>query len=278
VEPRQFYHKNYKEAIILKKIIAALILVVTGLLLVAAYSQAADITRQSISIETNPLKINLKNITTDLKDKQSSMASTSYMTGPAYQWGYYYNCISNNASFAATNDGGFVIAGDSGGAINLFKVDNNGNLMWIQKYSSSGRYTTNSVQQTTDNGYIMAGIHENGTTYEVFILKIDSLGLTNWYTTFPADNVTADVKQTLSGGYAVVGTVSNNVKLLVLDSAGNTLWSTLFRNYSAWETGRKVIVEKVNGYIDILTKGQNNPVTGSGYSALWDYHDYPHSC
>jgi hypothetical protein len=263
------------EGIALKKFILGFVLLVTCLVLVVAQSladgtisqslqtQPISITKQSLQVTTNDLNNNLKNV-------QMNMALSSSMPQPSWQWGYTYNA-GTNAAFTGTNDSGFAIA-DNVGGICLTKLDNNGNATWSCTYSSSGvTYTIYSVQQTSDNGYVMAGLGQTGTTYSAFILKVNSSGQINWYTTIPSQNSYVDVKQTLSGGYALLCSVNNSVKLLVLDSTGNSLWSNIFSNYSLWENGIKVIVEKSTGYIDILTQGQNIPAGGSSYYALYKY-------
>src|ERR1041385_1541888 len=62
-----------------------------------------------------------------------------------------------------TTDGGFIIAGSTVnfGAgwhdVYLIKTDANGDTLWTKTYGGSYDDYANSVQQTTDGGYIVAG-------------------------------------------------------------------------------------------------------------------------
>lgn len=83
-----------------------------------------------------------------------------------------------------TNDGGCIIvgksnsfsAGDFDGYI--VKTDANGDTLWTKIYGGLGEETINSVQQTADNGYIMAGFTDSEALgdFDMWLLKTDSLG------------------------------------------------------------------------------------------------------
>jgi hypothetical protein len=87
----------------------------------------------------------------------------------------------------ATNDGGcimtgrsnsFSASGDFDGYI--VKTDANGDTLWTKNYIGTGEDIIHSVQQTVDNGYIMAGATNSigAGDFDMLLLKTDATG--NW--------------------------------------------------------------------------------------------------
>jgi hypothetical protein len=83
-------------------------------------------------------------------------------------------------SVQQTNDGGYIIAGNtkSFGAgdydIYLIKTDGNGDSIWTKTYGGLNNDCGYSIQQTSDDGYIVAGYTESfgAGYYDVWLLKI----------------------------------------------------------------------------------------------------------
>ena len=139
-------------------------------------------------------------------------------------------------SVAPTTDGGYVVAGytHSYGAgysdVYLLKTDASGNLSWTKTFGGEGYDEGNSVQQTTDGGYIIAGHTTSfgAVNGDVYLIKTDDAGDTMWTRTFGGEGgeVGYSVQQTADGGYVIAGitgsfgAVVDDVYLIKTDSLG----------------------------------------------------------
>ncbi|HJN98616.1 MAG TPA: hypothetical protein QGF51_06530 [Candidatus Marinimicrobia bacterium] len=99
----------------------------------------------------------------------------------------------------------YVISGSNEQTF-LLKIDELGNEVWNRSYSEiNGSHWGNSVFQTIDGGYIIAGAQNT-------IIKTDSIGLLQWYYILPYSysHYVEDVIQTFAGDYIVVGGVGGD--------------------------------------------------------------------
>jgi hypothetical protein len=89
-----------------------------------------------------------------------------------------------------TNDGGCILVGKSNsftsGDFNAYVVKTNsaGDSLWTKNYGGSGIEGLNSVQQTSDEGYVMAGFTNTigAGDFDMLLLKTDSLGISDFNT------------------------------------------------------------------------------------------------
>jgi len=142
-------------------------------------------------------------------------------------------------------DGNFVITGvltnGSASSIDnfLLKIDPNGQTLWFRNYLEVGvAFYTAGVEQTLDNGYIMAGNDDADWPNSVRFQKVDADGNTQWVINHPfisgeTPNGMSDFAMTPDGGYFWLGYLSgydadsNYVywpTFTRLDAQGNYLW------------------------------------------------------
>jgi hypothetical protein len=117
-------------------------------------------------------------------------------------------------SVQQTTDGGYIVAGytesyGEGGDVYLIKTNASGDTLWTKTYGGDSSDYGNSVQQTSDRGYIIAGYTESyGAGYrDIYLIKTDSLGDTAYTKTYGGtdyDNGNS-IQQTTDGGYIVAG-------------------------------------------------------------------------
>jgi hypothetical protein len=167
-------------------------------------------------------------------------------------------------SVQQTSDEGYIVVGytEPYGANEYFayliKTDSLGDTLWTGRYGETlGNCIGWSVQQTTDDGYIIAGYAEvAGLWDDVYLVKTDSLGDTLWTKTYGGlywDDGYA-VQQTADGGYIVAGRTNSygaggyDVYLIKTDSLGDTLWTRAIGG-GIWDIGRSVQQTTDGGYI-----------------------------
>ena len=141
-------------------------------------------------------------------------------------------------SVIQTNDGGFLITGwgqtpNSGIKLILFKTDGNGNVLWNNYIGGEFSSCGNSIQQTSDGGFIITGyITSNEAPADLYLVKTNVNGDTLWTKRFSENGncYGNDVKQTNDDGFIIAGYVEYNVDdsdiyLIRTNEYGDTLWT-----------------------------------------------------
>jgi len=130
--------------------------------------------------------------------------------------GYFY-------ALDKTSDGGYIGAGTKEGVwgnfvLYLRKVDSDGSLQWQKSYGDSPDWSVaNSVRQTPDGGYIVAGYTGNWYYEDLYVLKTDSLGNKEWDKSYSVSYGHAGayaVEPTSDGCYIVAGYIDDDAWLL----------------------------------------------------------------
>jgi len=136
-----------------------------------------------------------------------------------------------------TTDGGYIITGytlsfgdDNSYDVWLIKTDSDGNEEWNRTYNETIFDVGWCGLQTSDGGYIIAGIKEFHVGGDVWLIKTDSTGNMMWNRTFGGINHDNGkcVQQTTDNGYIITGsTVSfgageDDVWLIKTDKDGRS--------------------------------------------------------
>lgn len=166
-------------------------------------------------------------------------------------------------SVCQTSDGGYIMVGRSNslGAGDMdgwmIKTDENGGMEWMQTYGDSYIDEAYQVKQTSDGGFIIAGMSTAfGNAGEGWLIKTDSEGNVLWNNGYhPASGANPtgwdyiyDVIETGTGDFVAFGYAAMQENLLQawimkIDAAGNRLWEKLYgeeyweRLFSADMTG-----------------------------------------
>jgi len=139
-------------------------------------------------------------------DANGNLQWTKTIGGKDFEAGY---------SLIQTSDGGYAIAGytDSFGAgredVYVVKLDAKGNLQWTKTIGGSKRDWGESLIQTSDGGYAIAGTTTSfgAGGRDVYVIKLDAKGNLQWTKTIGGRSVEkgSSLVQTSDGGYVIAG-------------------------------------------------------------------------
>src|ERR1035437_2070745 len=139
-------------------------------------------------------------------------------------------------SIQQTTDGGCIIAGSTtsygvgGNDVYLIKTDSSGAVTWTKTYGGASEDKAFSVQQTSDGGYILAGMTGMALYPDVYVIKTNASGDTTWSKSYgmPADDRGYSIRQTFDGGYIIGGNygtgMADHVYLIKTDVTGGIVW------------------------------------------------------
>ena len=142
--------------------------------------------------------------------------------------------VDNALSLIRTSDEGYALIGETlslgAGSYDFWLVKTNsaGSMIWNKTYGGASSDSGYSVVQTIDGGYAVAGrTNSSGSTYDLWLVKTDSLGNANWNKTYNrgSNDYAYSLIQTREGGYVlagdtypVSGTVSSDFWLVKTDA------------------------------------------------------------
>ena len=207
-----------------------------------------------------------------------------------WQKTYGGSSVEEGFSIQQTTDGGYIIAGitfSTNGAVTtatggwIVKINSIGTIQWQKGISNY----INSIQQTTDGGYIAAG-YTNGPlgNTDYHIIKLNNLGTTQWqkYYGGTSSDAAYHIQQTTDGGYIVAGeTNSSNTDvtqnngsfdywIVKLNNLGELQWQKTLGGTS-FDYGKSVQETADGGFIACGNTNSNNGlVTGNhGDADFW---------
>lgn len=206
--------------------------------------------------------------------------------------------------FQLTDDGGYVIAGQSksnDGDLTsnkgetdywIVRLDGNGNIVWQRSYGGSAEDEAYGVQQTMDGGFIVAGYTEsndgdvtgNHGELDYWVLKLDGSGNLLWQKCYggSGEDEAYSISETADGGFVVAGEsestdgdVTGNhgegdYWIVRLDNMGNLLWEKSFGGSSV-DYAKMIKATSDNGYV---VAGWSSSIDGDldenmGYTDYW---------
>ena len=199
---------------------------------------------------------------------------------------YGGTAVDNAFSIQQTKDGGFIAAGhtkSNNGQVHgnhggnefdfwVIKLNKNGAIQWQKCLGGTFDETAFSIQQTSDNGYIVAGeanskngqVTGNHGVLDFWVVKLDDTGNLLWQKSLGGskDDFATSIQQTKDGGYIVAGgtnsndgdvtnhhglTIAADYWLVKLDAGGNKQWQKSYGGTNG-DVAMSVIQTKDSGY------------------------------
>jgi len=200
------------------------------------------------------------------------------------------------SSIEQTNDGGYIIAGlteSTDGEVTgnhgkqdywVVKIDSAGVMQWEKCYGGSNEDVPNSIQQTFDGGFIVAGesnstddeVTGNHGGYDYWIVKLDDTGKIQWEKSYggSGDDLPSSISQTTDEGYIVAGISRSNdgdvtgnhggddYWIIKIDSIGTLQWEQSYGGTND-EAANSIVQTNDNGFIIAgYSYSVNGDVTG----------------
>ena len=161
------------------------------------------------------------------------------------QWTKTYGGTDTDEGYQVqqTTDGGFIIVGTTesygvkSGDVYLLRIDSNANLLWTKTYGGTSYDVANSLVQTLDGGFVIAGSADSFEgNYNMYLIRTDMNGDTLWTRTYggTGDDEGISILQNNTGDYVVAGYTTGfgagngDIYLVDIDTNGILKWSKAF--------------------------------------------------
>jgi len=141
----------------------------------------------------------------------------------------------------------------------VLKLNSDGTISWQNRYGGNDYDSASCIQQTLDEGYIVAGdtwssISGMTNDSDIVVMKLDSSGNVSWQKSYgDIDNDSVGcIRQTTDGGYILAGDSRSfggisNIWVLKLNSNGTISWQKTYGGM--WSFGSSVQETTAEGYI-----------------------------
>jgi hypothetical protein len=177
-----------------------------------------------------------------------NVAISAHAQAPAVQWQKTLGGTSDDkaTSVQQTTDGGYIVGGYTYSTDGIVTSNHGGYDYWVVKLSSTSSLEwqktlggtnndiANSVQKTTDGGYIVAGwsysldgdITGNHGGCDYWVVKLSSIGNIQWQKTLggSSNDFAYDVKETTDGGFIVAGSTYSIDGDVTANQGGYDYW------------------------------------------------------
>jgi uncharacterized repeat protein (TIGR01451 family) len=181
---------------------------------------------------------------------------------PTEEWNKTFGGAYNDGAFSVqqTSDGGYILAGYyrqnsddfHDGDAWLIMTYANGTVNWTQTFGGSLYDQFNSVQQTSDGGYILAGstFSFGAVETDALLIKTYANGTEEWNRTFGGEDYDGfnSVQQTSDGEYILAGYTDSDAWLMKTYANGTEEWNMTFGSPS-YDAANSVQQTSDGGYI-----------------------------
>jgi hypothetical protein len=246
------------------------------------------------------------------------LCAGAVLAQPAIEWqatygGHYSEraksaCLAHDdgyilAGSTFSNDNGQVSSGPGLGDFWIVKIDESGQLIWEKVLGGTSTEIPESIQPTSDGGYIVAGrsisndwdVSGNHGSLDCWVVKINHVGAIEWQNSFGGSNIDIaySIIQTRDGGYLFVGETSSVDGDLVgnsgirggwivkLNGQGAIEWQKAVGRITAGDSIQDIVETKDEGFIftglTFSNEGElsNNHGSGDVWVAKYDkYGEY----
>jgi hypothetical protein len=204
-----------------------------------------------------------------------------------------------------TSDGGYILTGFTTSGSNgdvgpnhgsadawVVKLNSAGSIQWQKVLGGSDVDAGESIRQTSDGGYILAGYTKSGSSgdvgpnhgdYDVWVAKLNSAGTIQWQKVLGGSDKDQgfSIRQTDDSGYILTGFTNssssgnvgpnhgwNDVWVLKLNSTGTLQWQKVLggtdyeQGFSIWQTADGGYI--LSGYTTSGSNGDVGPNHGGG--------------
>lgn len=186
--------------------------------------------------------------------------------GAAGQYADQFNAV------VRTSDGGFALAGTTGSYhpdnvtsdAYLIRTDASGTTTGSGAYDGTVPKTAESIRQTSDGGYILAGstTPAGSSQTQLQLIRVNQDMSVRWQAAFGSnpENGAYDVRETSDGGfiasgYTVDASGHRSIYLVKTDGSGNALWQATPASSRATAEGHGVVETDDGGFMVAGTSG-----------------------
>jgi len=188
-------------------------------------------------------------------------------SGGQSEWQKFYGSPGKDdkaRSIQETSDGGYIVAGSTKSfgvdreELWILKLDSQGRIEWEKAYGGQEDEYAESIQQTSDGGYVVAGVTNSfgAGGHDFWILKLNPEGLVEWEYTYggPDGDYAHEIHQTKDRGYVVIGGTRSfgegemDFWVLKLNSRGGIKWERAYGGRE-YDSGFSVRQTNEKGYI-----------------------------
>ena len=181
--------------------------------------------------------------------------------------GYDGTATARFTDMVETDDGGYVAVGRTGSSITskqsvyIVRTDGDGNMIWETIHSlGTGNDDANSVDKTTDGGFIIAGNTQNteggDNVRDALLVKVDASGTVSWSQRYGSLTEGEDAKSVVETndqdyvftGSQTTGATGFDLYMVRVNADGTLRWEKKFGG-SNWEVGNSVISDENGDFI-----------------------------